>query len=151
MVDRVEVELKHESTGQVKTVKVGLAWPMLWGLLSVLFIPCFVRRLYAEGGALFLYSLVSLMQPNGSFVWLTMASGHCVLTAIFIRIGNELTAKTLLQKGYVFSDPESDVAQKAQRTWGLPNLQPTKGDAWKLVLFGGERYRARKAYISKGA
>lgn len=143
MADRVEVALKHETTGEVKTVKVGLAWPMLFA--TVFGIPCFVRRLHIEGGVCLLVQLIQFVVPEGMLFMMGCVS--LVLTVVLIRIGNELTAKNLLQKGFVFSEPESEAAQKAQRAWGLPDLQPTKGDAWKLVLLAGKKYRARKAYI----
>ena len=139
MGDRVEVALKHETTGEVKTVKVGLAWPMLFAWFFG--IPCFVRRLHAEGGVCLLVLFIQFVVLEGMLL-LMMNSVSLFLLIALVCIGNELTAKNLLQKGFVFSEPESEPAQKAQQAWGLPEQQ-AKADAWKIFL-SGKAHRARR-------
>ncbi|MFG1181856.1 hypothetical protein [Xanthobacter versatilis] len=115
--------MKNPRTGELKVLKVGFSWVLF--LLSPFFgIPLFLRRLYLLGGLMIAINIASsalagastASNPSGLFIGLLIQAGFL---AYLGAKGNELTAKSLLDKGWIFAKPESLEAQYASSRWGI--------------------------------
>ena len=127
------VMLINRVNGERKQLKTGFSLEMFFGssflgfpLFGVIF---FVRQLYGLGGIYFAGSMVFYL------TWIVGAStdsdgagvfrGLMWLTALLASVlfgvkGNEMTAKSLLRKGWTILDDGSGSARAAKLKWGLP-------------------------------
>jgi len=119
----MKIVMKNPRTGELKALKVGFSWVLF--LLSPFFgIPLFLRRLYLLGGLMIAVNIASsalagastASNPSGLFIGLLVQAGFL---AYLGAKGNELTAKSLLEKGWIFAKPESLEAQYASSRWGI--------------------------------
>jgi hypothetical protein len=119
----MEAILKNPRTGELKKVKVGWRWALF--LLSPFFgIPFFLRRLYLPGALMIVVNIASSVltgtasegNPAGALMGIALQAGFLAYLGVK---GNELTAKSLLDKGWVFAKPESQEAQYAADRWGI--------------------------------
>lgn len=120
------VNLQHERTGEIKSVKVGWSWTLFlfsqfWG------VPLFLRHLFDWGMINFILSLLfyysmSLAEADPNELLLALAIGIAAIgVSIYLGLrGNELTAKQLLRAGWIFANPDDVTAQQARREWTLP-------------------------------
>lgn len=116
--------LKNPRTGELRKIKVGFSW-VLFLLSSLVGIPLFLRRLYLLGALMIVVNIASSSIMNSAA---EANSGPGVLLGLGIQIayllylgikGNELTAKSLLDKGWVFAKPDSPEAQQAAARWSI--------------------------------
>lgn len=115
----IHVTFKNPKTGELKQVKVGWSWTLF--LFAGLFgLPLFLRKLNTLG---FLFLLMwavnfvaSLYLGPVGVVTTCLFLGLCIWIAIK---GNELTAKNYLERGWEFSNPDTDIVKVAKAKWGL--------------------------------
>lgn len=129
--------LKNPRTGELRKIKVGFSW-VLFLLSSLVGIPLFLQRLYLLGALMIVVNIASSSIMNSAA---EANSGPGVLLGLGVQLayllylgikGNELTAKSLLDKGWVFAKPDSPEAQLAASRWSIeiPNgatTQPAAG------------------------
>ncbi len=121
----MHIRLKNPNTGEIKQIKVGFSWILLF-FSAFLGLPLFLRRLYVWGGVFLTLWAVNLLGPaiasspqNGAAIQLIM---FFVLLGLSIWAGikgNEMTAKNLLEHGWQFAEPESDSVKFAKIRWRL--------------------------------
>jgi hypothetical protein len=116
---RIEVPFVNPRTGERKLIKVGFAWPVgLFG--TILGIPLFLRGLNSWGAVcLVLWTINFLVYGVDSEAAVLV---ELVEIAIQIWLGfkaNEMTAKRLLETGWVWAEPGSEATKIAMRTWQL--------------------------------
>ncbi|MFG1433025.1 hypothetical protein V5F44_18555 [Xanthobacter sp. V2C-8] len=115
--------MKNPKTGELKAIGVG--WNWLFFLLGWLAgVPLFLYRLYLLGGLMILINVVSSVfsasgahdNPVGPLIGFMAQLGYLVYLGLK---GNELIAKSLLDKGWIFAKPESLEAQVAMSQWKI--------------------------------
>ena len=121
----MKVAMKNPRTGEIKLIKVGFSWVLLFfsGLLGI---PLFLRRLHAWGAVMLALWVVNFFLPYviphpGDALF---ASTAVLLIALGLSIwlgvkGNEMTAKNYLEAGWQFADPTADNARLAKAKWGI--------------------------------
>jgi len=117
-------ELKHPKSGELKRVKVGFSWT-LFLFSGFMGLPLFLRRLYVWGAVFFVLWLVNFFAASignaeerlGTQLGLFLV--FFGLEIFFGIKGNEMTAKNLLEQGWVFANPESEMTRMARLRWGL--------------------------------
>jgi Na+-driven multidrug efflux pump len=121
----VYVKVRNEHSGEIKSVKVGFSWTLLF-LSALLGIPLFLRRLYVWGGVMLALWIVNLVGPemmpdDDAQLGLSM-----LMTLVFLGFGiffgikgNELTVKNYLEHGWEWSDPEDQDTAYAREKWAL--------------------------------
>ncbi|ABS67503.1 conserved hypothetical membrane protein [Xanthobacter versatilis] len=121
----MNVVMKNPRTGELKAVKVGFSW-ILFLFSSVFGLPLFLRKLYMLGGFMagwrVLAILVSLLPIDPAMrdaLTMTIFVGDIGLMIWLGLKGNELTAKNLLDHGWIFAKPESLEAQYAMSRWKI--------------------------------
>ena len=125
------VTLVNQRTGELKNIKVGFSWVLF--LFSGLFgLPLFLRRLYVWGAVFLALWLLYIFGPrllvaqstelgiaSAIDLWLVLNFIGLGL-ALWIGIkGNEMTAKNLLENGWSFAEPTSQMTRFAMAKWGL--------------------------------
>ena len=117
--------MKNPRTGELKAVKVGFSW-ILFLFSSVFGLPLFLRKLYMLGGFMagwrvlaILVSLLPIAPAMRDALTMTIFAGDIGLMIWLGLKGNELTAKNLLDHGWIFAKPESLEAQYASSRWGI--------------------------------
>jgi hypothetical protein len=127
----VSVDLVNQRSGEHKYIKVGFSW-VLFLFSGVLGIPLFVRRLHVWGGVFFALWLIYLLGPrflaaqSTELGALSAIDLWLVLNVIFLGLaiwigikGNEMTAKNLLEKGWILSSPDNQATRLAMTKWNL--------------------------------
>lgn len=116
----IHATFKNGKTGELKQVKVGWSWTLLF-FSSFFGLPLFLRRLHVWGAielALWIVYVIGLALPNDVLV-----SGIFLIQlglSIWLAIkGNEMTAKNYLENGWVFADADNDATKVARLNWGL--------------------------------
>ena len=116
----MKVQLKNTTTGEVVQIKVGWSWTLFF-FSPFLGIPLFMRKLHVWGGVFFGFNAFHFVLLNIDPISFVLFQLIFVGMIIWIAIkGNEMTAKNLLERGYEFVDPDSDVVRFAKVRWGLP-------------------------------
>jgi uncharacterized membrane protein len=122
--EQMKIAMKNPKTGEVKNIKIGWSWTLF--LFSGIFgLPLFLRKLHVLGAIFLVLWLVNLyfMDAVGGvqgFVDSVLITLIVIGMSIYVGIkGNELTAKNLLEKDWVFAEPESSVTQRAKKLWGI--------------------------------
>jgi len=153
----MNVELKNPRTGEFKEIKVGWSWVLFffagfWG------IPLFLRKLNIWGGIFLFLSLFGTCQSwianffagdaetaglMGIGV-LGFSVSMLVLTVYIAAKGNELTAKNLLENGWVFAYPHNAKTAEAKRQWGIrdTHIQNQSSSRMKNCPFCAEAIQA---------
>ncbi|MFG1395125.1 hypothetical protein [Xanthobacter agilis] len=115
--------MKNPKTGELKAI--GMGWNWLFFLLGSFFgIPLFLYRLYLMGGVTILVNIASSIfmgasaadNPIGTLIGLGIQLAFLIYLGMK---GNELIAKSLLDKGWIFAKPESPEAQVAMSNWKI--------------------------------
>jgi hypothetical protein len=120
----MQVGLRNDTTGEVKTLTVGFSWTIFL-FSNILGIPLFMRKLYAFGGIMVGIGLMRTMTYSiedtdlSSIVSIVIFGAGFGLALYLGMKGNELTAKKLLSDGWVWSVPDSDQTEAAKRAWGI--------------------------------
>ena len=119
------VNLQHERTGELKSVKVGWSWTLFlfsqaWG------IPLFFRRMFDWAAVCFILSAVNFWllmiadtDPAARDISGILGVGSIGISVFLALRGNELTAKRMLREGWTFSNPDDVVTHHAKRVWSL--------------------------------
>jgi hypothetical protein len=124
----MQVRFRDPGTGRLKDVKVGWSWTLF--MYSGLFgLPLFLRKLHFWGLVFLALSIVDMLAPavvdTDTPTYLGLMFLIFLLPAIWIGLmGNEMTAKALLERGWLLVDPQSDAARQACRKWGLVPRSP---------------------------
>lgn len=127
----MQVMIKNPKTGELKEVKVGWSWTLLF--FSGFFgLPLFLRRLPIWGGVCLILMLLVMV-----FSYIAETRGNEIADAIYVLSyftllginiylaikGNELTAKNYIEQGWVFVDPESETVKMAKGKWGISDTK----------------------------
>jgi hypothetical protein len=124
----MQVRFRDPRTGKLKDVKVGWSWTLF--MYSSLFgLPLFLRKLHFWGLVFLALSIVDMLAPavvdTDTPTYAGLMFLIFLLPAIWIGLmGNEMTAKALLERGWLLVDPQSDAARQACRKWGLVPRSP---------------------------
>jgi hypothetical protein len=116
------VEIWNPKTGEKRQIKVGWSW-VLFFFSGFLGIPLFLRHLNVWGAVFLIIWALNIIgftvqrEQIGSMVNL-IGIGLCIWLGVK---GNEMTAKNYLQMGWMFVDPDEEVARLAKVQWGLSN------------------------------
>jgi len=116
----MQVTFKNPKTGELKQVKIGWSWILfLWS--PILGLPLFSRKLNGLG-----FLFLGLFAMNFICSVIGLLQVPIILFFVFLGLeiwlgikGNEITAKNYLERGWVFSEPDSDVVRLAKGKWGL--------------------------------
>lgn len=127
----MQVALTNPRTGEIKYVKVGWSW-VLFLFSGFLGIPLFVRGLNALGAIFlalwvlnFFVNIAVDLTEAGAVLFFFAFQLILVGLAIWMGIkGNAYTAKRLLEAGWLFVEPDSDLTKFAKMRWGL-HFMPT--------------------------
>ncbi len=113
----MKIKMKNTKTGEIREIKVGWSW-VLFLFSGFLGIPLFLRGLNALGAVfLALWVVNILIVEEILFVILAIVSFGL---SIWVGIkGNEMTAKNYLERGWQFSEPDSDAIRFAKGKWGV--------------------------------
>lgn len=127
----MQVVMKNPKTGELKEVKVGWSWTLLF--FSGFFgLPLFLRRLPIWGSVCLILMLLVMV-----FSYIAETRGEEIAAAIYVLSyfvllgiiiflaikGNELTAKNYIEQGWVFVDPESETVKMAKGKWGISDTK----------------------------
>jgi hypothetical protein len=117
------VRFRDPGSGKTKDVKVGWSWT-LFTYSSFFGLPLFLRKLHFWGLVFLALSIVDMITPAvvdmDSLTYAGLMFFVCLLPTVWIGLmGNEMTAKALLERGWRLADPQSDAARYACRKWGL--------------------------------
>lgn len=117
------VLLKNENSNEIRNIKIGFSWPCF--LFSFFFgLPLFQRGLNIWGGVMtsasFLYVMLntsdSVKQREAAFIIFLAIVG----LSIFLGFrSNELTAKSLLEKGWKIIESEDSNLALAKERWSI--------------------------------
>jgi hypothetical protein len=116
------VTLKNESSGQIMSIKIGWSWTGFF-FCSFFGVWFFIRKLYFQGAGVIAvfainFALVSSGARSGD--GLIMFNIMLLILSILVGImGNKMTAKNLLKKGWVFVEPDSPATIRAKSIWKL--------------------------------
>lgn len=118
------VLFKNENTGEMKEVKLGFSWTILF--FGTFFgIPFFLRKLYAIGAAIIVANLVygAVMQYTFESGDLGLASsfylGYTVANVVLAFIGNKLGAKKLVELGFKIVEKDETRRSFIKAKWEL--------------------------------
>ena len=127
----MQVVMKNPKTGELKEVKVGWSWTLLF--FSGFFgLPLFLRRLPIWGSVCLILMLLVIVfsyiaETRGAEIAAAIyVLSYFVLLGIIIFLaikGNELTANNYIEQGWVFVDPESETVKMAKGKWGISDTK----------------------------
>ncbi len=138
------VIVKNPRTGELKNLKIGWSWILFFwsGLFGL---PLFLRHLYGWGTLFLVLVMLNLIIQVSALGQHTDIANHAAvlshasvqsddgnplqvllpiliwLLSIFSGIrGNALTGRGYIDRGWLFSEPNSDAAIYARNAWRLP-------------------------------
>lgn len=113
----MQVMFTEPKTGQKKFMKVGFSWMLLF-LSPIYGLGLFIRGLILHGLAVFIFCIVVVIlnsPATSAFLGLLL-----IAVAIFYGVkGNELSAKSLIAKGWTMPDNDS-TTEYARARWSIP-------------------------------
>ena len=125
---KVYVGFKNPQSGEIRQVKVGFSW-VLFFFSSFVGLPLFFRGLVTWGviyaGFWVLYMIANLASGSsdsaaGIFFLISLVS---LVMSIFMGLkGNEITAKSLLARGWRVTDLDSEFTRMGLARWGVTDL-----------------------------
>lgn len=122
----IEVAFQNPKTGETKNVKVGWSWTLFF-FASFLGIPLFLRKLNTLGALFLAVCVMNFVLPELAQEQNARLGVSIFLNALIIGLntwmaikGNEMTARNLLDLGWVLAQPNSTEAAIGQKTWRLP-------------------------------
>lgn len=122
----IEVSFQNPKTGETKNVKVGWSWTLFF-FASFLGIPLFLRKLNTLGAVFLAVCVMNFVLPEIVQTRDAQLGVSIFLNALIIGLntwmaikGNEMTARNLLDLGWVIAQPNSAEAAIGQKTWKLP-------------------------------
>ncbi len=125
--------MKNPKTGELKAIKVGWNW-ILFFFSGMLGIPLFLRKLYVLGAIMVGWRILTTilsavpMHPADTTVYgFIMVCGELGLAVWLGLKGNEYTAKNYLERGWVFTQPDSLETQFALSRWRIELPAPSAG------------------------
>lgn len=121
-----KIEMISPSKKELAYVRTGFDWPAFWSL-TLAGIPFFLRGMVTHAWICVGINILVLFMMYGtgsssdevagmSFILTLMAIGVAVY---FGKKGGEYHAKTLLEKGYEFSNDQSEIVKLCKDKWGL--------------------------------
>ncbi|TDT99117.1 hypothetical protein DFO45_0822 [Azorhizobium sp. AG788] len=128
------VRLIDPRTGAFMDIKVGFSWSLLL-FASCLGIPLWLRRLTPWAGltcGMLLMNWFILSQggraPSNTqaYALMSIQVSLAILNGVMAVRGNELTAKGLLERGWVFAHPASPEATVARHRWRIADIALTQ-------------------------
>ncbi|WP_445961307.1 hypothetical protein [Azospirillum aestuarii] len=121
----MKIQMVNPTTKDIRSLTTEFDWGAFLSVF-VFGIPHFLRGLHVHGGiiiALNLFSLTPLLMPldeQGMMVSLLAYLGLFVGVAVAFGVkGSEQYAKALLARGYLFQNPEGELAQAARSKWSI--------------------------------
>ncbi len=140
---RTVVELQDPVSGQIRRIKVGFSWTLLF-FASWFGVPLLSRGLFGLGLAFVALCLIGMIAGHLELASITLSALALQLVgSIWLGVkGNEITAKHYLSKGWRLRDPTSHAAQVAIHKWHLHQLgqpQPiviVRGSVLGKILLG---------------
>lgn len=117
----MRVTLSNDRTGELKEIKVGWSWTLLI-FTQFLGIPLYLRKLNNWGSLVAgLCIFYTILGWTDGYWALWILSGLIILgLSVFFAIrGNEMTAKALLESGWIFAYPEDRSTTFAKSKWSL--------------------------------
>lgn len=120
----MKVSFKNPKTGELKGVKVGWSWT-LFLFSGFLGIPLFNRKLYMWGFFFLVLWVVNFFCSHfldGDEAIVTSLLLSCLFIGLGIWMGikgNEMTAKNYLEQGWIFAEPNAELARFASGKWGI--------------------------------
>lgn len=115
------VYLRHPSSGIRKKVSSGFSWIVfLFG--GILGIPLFIRGLVLWGVLLLVINLPVYFMDTDSQVFIIFGLLSFTLSLYLGFKVNEITAKDLLTKGYVFENPDEPEVKLLKKKWDIAQL-----------------------------
>lgn len=125
------VRLFNPRTGEFMDVKVGFSWVLLL-FSACLGIPLLLRRLYLWAGIAWTIIIINWLtlgqvgrMPSDmqTFALSSIQGAFLVLSLVMGFRGNELTAKALLEMGWIFADPAAPETAIARQTWRIEEVR----------------------------
>lgn len=121
--------MKNPRTGELKAITVGWNW-VFFLFACFAGIPLFLNRLYLLGWLMILANFVSSAfaagatsdNPTGVLIGFLVQVSYLVYLGLK---GNELVAKSLLDKGWIFAKPDTLEAQYAMSQWKIEPPTPS--------------------------
>lgn len=124
----MNVKLRNERSGGLMEIKVGWSWA-LFLFSGFLGIPLFLRKLNMWGAMMLTICILSWVlnvishssdrMLQADILLLIVNIAQLSLMIFFGIKGNELTAKNLLENGWVFSDKDDQATTYARTVWAL--------------------------------
>jgi len=118
------VIFKNSKTNKWESLKVGFNFFLLFFGFSFFGLFLYLRGLYIWGIVATILNLILFGLAYGGLADTEAVRGLILLIMIGLSIyiavkGNELTAKWLINKGYEFVEPESEVVIETKRKWKI--------------------------------
>jgi hypothetical protein len=125
VIMQIYVGFKNPQSGEIRQVKVGFSW-VLFFFSGFIGLPLFYRGLVTWGviyaGFWVFYMIANLASGSsdsaaGFYVLISLVG---LLMGIFMGVkGNEITAKSLLARGWRVTDTDSEFTRMGLARWGV--------------------------------
>jgi hypothetical protein len=124
---QINVGFKNPESGEIRQVKVGFSW-MLFFFSGFIGVPLFYRGLitwgviYAGFWVLaMIFNLASGSSDTAAALYLLISLVGLALSVFMGVKGNEITARSLLARGWRVLDTDSDFTRMGLARWGITN------------------------------
>lgn len=137
---QIHIGFKNPQSAEMRQVKVGFSW-VLFFFSGFIGLPLFFRGLFTWGAIyagfwvlLMITNLASGSSDSAAGLYLVMSLVG-LLMSIFMGVkGNEITAKSLLARGWRVMDADSELTRMGLARWGIADasglaLSPGSGAA----------------------
>ena len=118
----IHIALQNPRTGELKQIKVGWNW-ILFFFSSLLGIPLFTRKLIAWGCVFLALNVAALtfkMIGDKTVVFGILVFLTQVILAFYVGAkGNQMTARALIDRGWRFIEPKSEMTRFAKMKWKI--------------------------------